>query len=1097
MVSACIGLLLGSISITASPPTITIGESTTISGSITPPLEGENVAIWYRLIGEPWGILNATVPTNATGQYSYIWTVIKTGTYELKATWIGEEYAAESSKITVDVKATPTASFTYTPNTPTTGETVTFDASASSDPDGTIDSYAWDFGDTTTGTGETTTHAYTTAGTYTITLTVTDNDTLTDTEAKSITVIKPPVASFTYSPTAPLVGDTVTFDASASTPNGGTIVRYDWNFGDGASATGSITTHVYTTFGTYTVTLTVTDSEGLTDATSKSITIYAPPVSSFTYSPAVPTTGETVTFDASGSSDPDGTIASYAWDFDDGNTGTGVTAAHAYTTAGTYTITLTVTDDDGLTDNTTSDITVSFAPQSPVASFTYSPTTPTTGETVTFDGSASDDPDGTIASHAWNFGDGANGTSQIVTHIYADNGTYTVTLNVTDSDGLFNTTSIDITVLNRPPNATFTESAETVDTGETVTFNASDSYDPDGSIVTYFWDFGDGENDTGVVVEHAYTDNGTYTVTLTVTDDDGATDTATATKTVSNRSPVASFTESPETVYTNETIYFNASDSYDPDGSIVSYWWDFDDGKNATGVTTEHSYPLEGNYTVTLTVTDDDGATNSTSTSKKVLNRPPVAVFTESAETVYTNETIHFNASDSYDLDGTIESYFWDFGDGTNATGVVVEHTYEDDGTYTVTLTVTDDDDATGTATATKTVLNRPPVAIFTESAETVYTGEVITFDASDSHDPDGTIVTYHWDFGDGTNGEGEVVEHSYIDDGTYTVTLTVTDDGDATSSTTASKTVLDGSPIASFTESAETVYTGEVIYFNASASYDPNGVIVSYYWDFGDGTNATGVIVDHAYADDGVYTVTLTVTDNYGATDTASSSKTLLNRPPVASFSESAETVYTGETITFNASTSYDPDGSIVSYFWDFGDGTNAMGVTADHAYADDDVYIVTLTVTDDDGETASKSAVKTVSNRPPIASFTDNATMVDINGVIRFNASDSYDPDGSILSYFWDFGDGTNATMAVILDHAYTKDGNYTVTLTVTDDDGAPSSVSTTIIVKASWGWPLVLIAGIASGIAALTGTPIYVIYGRGKKSLNKATALKNKPT
>ena len=600
-------------------------------------------------------------------------------------------------------------------------------------------------------------------------------------------------------------------------------------------------------------------------------------------------------------------------------------------------------------------------------------------------------------------------------------GTYTISgeasqvLGETDTaDNIYEDGTVNVALANQPPVASFTYLPLSPVGNETVSFNATASDDPDGTIVEYEWDFGDGTNATLVTatVDHAYADNGTYTVVLSVTDDGGLSNATSMNVTVLNRPPIVIFTESTEIVYTGEAITFNASDSYDSDGSIVSYFWDFGDETNATGVTTEHSYPLEGDYTVTLTVTDDDDATNSTSASKTVLNRPPVAVFTESAENVYTNETIYFNASDSHDSDGNITSYFWEFGDGTNDTGVVVEHAYADDGNYTVTLTVTDDDGATGTATATKTVQNRPPVAIFTESAETAYVGEAITFNASDSYDLDGTITSYFWDFGDGTNTTGVIVNHAY-----------------------------------------------DIIQHN---------YIIYIY--------------------NGTFTVTLTVTDDDGTSNSSSSTKTILtNEPPVALFTASAETVYTGEVTTFNASDSYDPDGNIASYFWDFGDRTNATGVTVDHAYADHDVYTVTLFVTDDAGETASKSVVKTVSNRPPIALFTQNATTVDIDELIRFDASSSYDADGSIFSYFWDFGDGTNVTMAVVLDHIYNENGNYTATLTVTDDDGASSSYSATITVNASSGWPLPLIAGVVLGIPALAGAVILVVF-RGRKKTGK---------
>jgi len=282
--------------------------------------------------------------------------------------------------------------------------------------------------------------------------------------------------------------------------------------------------------------------------------------------------------------------------------------------------------------------------QLPVASFTYSPSTPKTGETVTSDASTSYDPDGTIVSYFWTFGDGSNGTGMITNHVYSDNGTYNVTLKVTDNDNLTETTNQSVTVLNRPPIASFTESASTVPTGTPIYFNASSSYDPDGTVVSYFWTFGDGTIGTGVTITHSYGDNGTYVVTLIVTDDDGATATANATKTILNQAPTASFTESAETEYTNEIIYFNASASHDPDGSIISYYWNFGDGTNTTGVNVQHSYAENGSYLVTLTVTDNDGASSLASATKTILNRLPIASFSETAHTVYTGETFTFNA---------------------------------------------------------------------------------------------------------------------------------------------------------------------------------------------------------------------------------------------------------------------------------------------------------------------------------------------------------------------------------------------------------------------------------------------------------------------
>jgi PKD repeat protein len=437
-------------------------------------------------------------------------------------------------------------------------------------------------------------------------------------------------------------------------------------------------------------------------------------------------------------------------------------------------------------------------------------------------------------------------------------------------------------------------------------------------------------------------------------------------------------------VYTGKIINFDASESYDPDGTIVSYHWSFGDDTTATGVSVSHSYTESRTYVVTLTVTDDDGTTDTANAIKTVQEQPspssnqkPVASFTESAETVFTGERISFDASGSFDPDGCIVSYFWNFRDGTTATGVIVSHSYVDDASYSVTLTVTDDDGANDTASAIKTVLaepipNQKPLASFTESAEIVYINDVISFNATSSYDPDGTIVSYHWSFGDDTTATGVSVSHSYTESRTYVVTLTVTDDDGATDTANAAKAILvktvqtqNRNPFASFTESAETVDTGENIFFDASGSNDLDGTIISYLWNFGDGDTAVGVEANHAYGDDGTYTVTLTVIDNYGATDSTTSTKNVLNRPPVASFTENDTTVKTGEVIQFDASSSYDPDGTIVEYYWDFGDETNAIGVMPTHTYSEDGDYIVTLTVTDDDGISSLESALKIVERK------------------------------------------------------------------------------------------------------------------------------------
>jgi PKD repeat protein len=232
--------------------------------------------------------------------------------------------------------------------------------------------------------------------------------------------------------------------------------------------------------------------------------------------------------------------------------------------------------------------------------------------------------------------------------------------------------------------------------------------------VAYDWDYGDGTVGSGVNPTHTYAAAGTYTVTLTVTDDDGATDTATTTCSVElppNDPPVAD-PNGPYVGTVGVPVVFDGSGSYDVDGTLVAYAWDYGDGTVGSGVNPTHTYAAAGTHTVMLTVTDDDGATATATTTCSVElppNEPPVA----DPNGPYAGTVGVPVAFDAYDEDGTLVAYDWDYGDGTVGSGVNPTHTYAAAGTYTVMLTVTDDDGATATATTTCAVsaeTHRPTV---------------------------------------------------------------------------------------------------------------------------------------------------------------------------------------------------------------------------------------------------------------------------------------------------------------------------------------------------------------------------------------------------
>jgi len=250
----------------------------------------------------------------------------------------------------------------------------------------------------------------------------------------------------------------------------------------------------------------------------------------------------------------------------------------------------------------------------PVADFTAAPATGAAPLIVHFDGSESTDPDGDPLTYDWSFDDGGSADTVSGFHTFVDPGLYNIDLVVTDTHGEQSTMTRSVLVTapdNELPTAGFTAAPLSGSVPLTVVFNAAASDDPDGTIASYEWDFGDSGSATGVNTTHTYTSQGAYIVTLTVTDNEDATDTATVAILVAspgNQVPVASFTVDPTIGFFPFDADFDASASYDPDGAIIAYQWDFGDGDTGSGATITHTYDSFGTFTVVLTVIDDSGA---------------------------------------------------------------------------------------------------------------------------------------------------------------------------------------------------------------------------------------------------------------------------------------------------------------------------------------------------------------------------------------------------------------------------------------------------------------------------------------------------------
>jgi serine protease len=336
----------------------------------------------------------------------------------------------------------------------------------------------------------------------------------------------PPLALFAYTCTAL----TCTFTDN-STDSDGLLVNWSWSLGDGSASLAQNPTHSFPAAGTYTVRLTVTDDVGATSTATSVVTLSTEtvptnraPVAMFSYS----CVGLSCTF-KDASTDSDGTITGWTWDFRDGGVSILQHPSRTFAASGTYNVSLTAKDNGGATNTYSMAVLVSgtSANNPPLASFVHA----CTGLTCTFT-DRSTDSDGTITGWTWDFGDGGVSILQHPSRTFAASGTYTVRLTARDNAGATNTNTVSISVSgptpNNPPVASFAHSC----TGLSCAFTDA-STDPDGAIASRLWSFGDGNSSSTQHPSHAYAAAGTYTVTLTVTDNAGAAASVTKAITVS------------------------------------------------------------------------------------------------------------------------------------------------------------------------------------------------------------------------------------------------------------------------------------------------------------------------------------------------------------------------------------------------------------------------------------------------------------------------------------------------------------------------------------------------------------------------------------
>ncbi len=921
---------------------------------------------------------NPTVVYSTPGTYDASLTVTNTA---------GSNTTSQSNGILVG--ASTNADFTYN----MTDLTIDFD----SDSDNGIE-YFWAFGDGTTSTELNPTHEYASNGYYTVILQVESAcGTFTTSELISVgnNTVSPPTPSFTSDIQTACAPVTIEFtDLSTGNPN-----AWQWSFpgGNAVDVNAKNPTVMYTTPGVYNVTL-IASNDGGSNTVSQSnyIVIEAGPTPGFTTS----ITSQSVSFSNSSIN-----ADTYLWDFGDGQTSTQIDPMHTYASGGTYTVTLTATNDCGPIAYE-QDVTIQGTLVAPTAAFSANQLIGCSPMAVQFTNQSS----GSIDSFSWSFPGGTPSTSTDPnpTVTYSNVGNYNVTLVATNAAGNNSSVETNYITVSPEPIANFTSNVS----GSNITLSNSSL-----NASSYSWNFGDGITSTSASPTHTYDMDGNYTITLSATNACG---TVSSTETIiisTLMTPTAGFSSSITTGCSPMTVNFTDLSS----ANTSSWQWTFPGGTPATSTLQNPvvTYDNTGIYDVTLIAGNAAGNNTSTQSSFIVVNTTPVISFASSI----SGNTINLTNNSSGGV-----SYAWDFGDGTSSNEPNPTHTYANNGTYVVQLTGTN---SCGTITETETIL------ISTVSAPTAdFTANITSgcgpFTVNFTDLTTGGATSWEWSFPGGSPATSTDQNPSviYAVPGNYTVSLIAANSAGNNSAFETDYIEVGGTPNSGFLS----MVNGSVSTFINSSSD-----ATSYSWDFGDGTNSTEVSPQHTYVNDGTYTVILSATNACGTSTSQEMITINTLTAPMAGFSASTTTGCAPMAVQFNDSSSANTS----SWNWTFEGGTPATSTAQNPSvtFAAPGTYTVTLEATNAAGSSSISEMDYIVVADVPASDFT--STIMDSS--VQFNNASN-----NATNYSWTFGDGNTSTEANP-NHTYATDGEYTVVLSAINSCGTVTSTQQIIITSA----------------------------------------------
>jgi gliding motility-associated-like protein len=867
--------------------------------------------------------------------------------------------------------------------------------------------WLWDFGNGATSTLQNPSATFFSTGTYTVRLTVTNNNganTNSVTKTAWITVLDDPTVRFTADRTTGCSPAVVHFQDQSSTPGGTTITNWEWDFGDATTASSSTPTHVFRSAGSFTVTLTITNSAGCRKLFSMPNYINVNPgvTPGFTYSdPGVCRAPATVNF--TDNSNGPGTL-SYNWSFGDGGSASTPSPSHTFNSNGTYHTVLTVSSSLGCTDSMVKSISVGLVNTDIAVPPHICPR-----QVVTFQNSSNPRP----VSSRWSFSTGATDTLPNASTSFPASGTYTVHLvntYATCVDSVTKTFTVSTV-----PQTSFTVS----DSGRCQpTLNVQ--FTNTSSLSTnYVWLFGDSSSSTVANPSHSYTSLGAFDVTLIATDTSGCSDTLVRPGLINIRKPIISFATLPEEGCVPDTVSFKANvQSF---GAVTSWLWNFGDGSPTSNLdSTGHIYPQQGTYNVSLTITTSDGCTETKTLDEAVkVGTLPVPNFIGTPTTACADPGVTFTNQSTNATD-----YLWDFGDHTSSSDQNPIHVFADTGRFDIKLTAINNG-CRAELIKPDYITIKPSVSRFTWRPDCNNQLRYTFIDRSVS------ATGWSWDFGDNTNFSGQnPPAHTFPSFGTYTVKLTTTNGG-CTYTLSKQITVQDRTPSITGIDSIGCRP------FNAHmrAEGPDLGAFRRYDWTFGDGSRvdtSQGGNAFHTYMLPGVFNVTLSALDTFGCRFTMTDTNLVHVNGPVAGFGVVNPRGCRGREVSFTDSSRTDGTHGIRDWTWDFGDSTmtSFMMPPFTHVYDSSGDYDVKLVVTDSSGCKDSVLKRQIVRTSSLQADFTAIRKYCPNANLYFPNLTHSDLP----FTQLWDFGDGQTSTGYNVF-NSYADTGFYKITLIVED--------------------------------------------------------------